>query len=589
MEFLKSFFTENAQLKLQKRKIGLDTRDIIYLTYSPLGIIAIATRNEIFLLTNDACIHLAAVKLENVKMYFVESKLWVWMEDLQVWNCRTFVKENQISCLEWCLLVIIKDYVVVGTINGSVNIYNSVGVLVKSLQSLQNPILDIKDGGDLLIVGQESLISCWDWKNWNKIKEITVAGLIGICVSLEKEKIAYISNDWITIHKIHESWLTKKPAVFSIQLKDFKNSFWIGSTLIVVESDKISAFEMKKELVLLAKIQVHVLWDAFLRMVGQEIHLLVFENLEILDLEYSNHEWKKLELKVPDYIFSKHAQDSKKSFCCSNDFFMGEMKVNKQEICGFLSSNKFYSHSRNRSWDLLAFYHDKVCEIWDPWSKEVLKVFDFSEYFVKTDVEKVVLSSKYLLVLGGPRVLVYRFVTSADIELSKRMEMDLERAMESLDNVVESALKEADNVKKILMDSKCKVDEDLQAILETPAAAVDTIAKPISPTNTFISDTSPETNSVYTVGNIITEIYNHNTTISGWHPVCRIVNDQIVNGIIVDFECDLIAFFSDDLEMKICRISNPMTFLSVSVQGKKSISHISFANLFLFNGNSVPL
>jgi hypothetical protein len=97
---------------------------------------------------------------------------------------------------------------------------------------------------------------------------------------------------------------------------------------------------------------------------------------------------------IPDFEFSKKAKESLKRFCGCGEFVRGEYSTEKIDISGFLSSNKYFSEAKKRSWDLLALYGDKRCEIWDPWTKKVLKVLDLTEYFKKTEIDSIILNAR---------------------------------------------------------------------------------------------------------------------------------------------------------------------------------------------------
>jgi hypothetical protein len=97
---------------------------------------------------------------------------------------------------------------------------------------------------------------------------------------------------------------------------------------------------------------------------------------------------------IPDFEFSKRAKESLKRFCGCGEFVRGEYSAKKTDISGFLSTNKYFSETKKRSWDLLALFRDKRCEIWDPWTKEVLKVLDFTEYVKKTEIDSIIFNSR---------------------------------------------------------------------------------------------------------------------------------------------------------------------------------------------------
>lgn len=198
-----------------------------------------------------------------------------------------------------------------------------------------------------------------------------------------------------------------------------------------------------------------------------------------------------------------------------------------------------------------------------------------------------------MLVIGGTGVVVYRFTSSVDIEMGRKMEQDLERAMASLDNVVDSALKEASNVKKLLNanDGKSLSEngdsaEDTRSEIPRPEIHQE---KPSSETMKTDQNASKAISADFDgVGSLFTETYGHNPVQAGWYPLFRIVTDKLIHSVAVDSHNDLIAISSEDREIKIGRMSNPGTLLSVDVSGQKSISLMSFSYVFLSNGELSP-
>jgi hypothetical protein len=198
-------------------------------------------------------------------------------------------------------------------------------------------------------------------------------------------------------------------------------------------------------------------------------------------------------------------------------------------------------------------------------------------------------------VIGGTSVVVYRFITSADLEMAKRIDQDLERAMASLDNVVDSALKEAENVKDLLAGPSTKPDSDLGQMQDSVTfTTIPQKQSEITQEEAMVSILNDDPNlseddktneqNVYTVGNIITEIYDCDDKFPGWYPSCKIVTDEVISNVILDLDSDLIAIHSNSHEIKLGRISDPRTFLSLDNQGQKAISLLSFAKLFLSTG-----
>lgn len=184
--------------------------------------------------------------------------------------------------------------------------------------------------------------------------------------------------------------------------------------------------------------------------------------------------------------------------------------------------------------------------------------------------------------------------------MEKKMEQDLERAMASLDNIVDSALKEAGNVKELLatsgdisttMDSNsAQVNADTQSSTSVKLASAqsEAINSSLNDDEKLSGKEHKNSHNFYTAGSIIVEMYDCNHKVPGWHPFCKIVTDQIISDVILDLDNDLIAFNSNNQEIKIGRISNPGTFLSVNIHGQKYISLMSFAKLFLSNGEISP-
>ena len=583
MEFLKSLFPIGHCLELEINRVqGIGIESGYLMTFEEsLGIILISD-SQLLLLTNDACTEFRVELSQNSILLCIKLKLWVWSGNHgRIWDLKTLKWDNiDILVNGACLLEKYKEMVIIGTENGQIHIYKANGILEKILEStISTRILDLKETGDLLIVGQESLISCWDLQSGNKVKEIATNGIFKICTCVEKDKIAGFSKDSITIYRLKESWMAKKSMNFKVEFKDLKQAFWIGSTLIIVESDKISAFDLKKELLLQAQIDVKVSGKVFLKTQDEEIHLLVPEKTGILNLVYYNQSWRKMDLKIPGIEFSKISSISQKVFTNSSEFLIGQVKPLKNENCSWLSSNKFYTPPKRKTWDLLAIYHDHLCEIWDPWLNQVVECLDFSNLFGKTAVDRIILNPRSLLVIGGPRILIYRFISSVDIDISMKMEAELEKAMESLDQVLDSALQQANNVQKMLQNTKLADIKPLKEQEETHLPD-----EPSIHSKTINLEISSEASGIYTRGNMIIENYGYNAVKPGWYPICSIINNDIINNVMIDFENDLIVIHSHDLQVEIGKTSNLGILTSLTVQGENSIAHFSFAKLFLSNG-----
>jgi hypothetical protein len=186
--------------------------------------------------------------------------------------------------------------------------------------------------------------------------------------------------------------------------------------------------------------------------------------------------------------------------------------------------------------------------------------------------------------------------------MAKRIDQDLERAMASLDNVVDSALKEAKNVKDLLAGPSAEQDADLVQVggsvtLETSPQIQSEFAQDeaihsglnddqLNDDPNLSEEDKKNDDNFYTVGSIIAEIYDSDQQSPGWYPLCKIVTHEIVNNVILDLDNDLIAILSNSHEIKVGRISDPRTFLSLENQGRKSISLLRFAKLFLSNGET---
>ena len=173
--------------------------------------------------------------------------------------------------------------------------------------------------------------------------------------------------------------------------------------------------------------------------------------------------------------------------------------------------------------------------------------------------------------MGGPRLLLYKFISSVDIKLSKQREEELNRLMCSLDDVVDSALGQASNMRNVLNDG-------IEFISESNALYETKLKEEKSGSDTILDcPKSEENDSFNIIGSMMVTLYNTSSNDAEWASVFSVINDNVIKNVIVEVDSDLIVLQVDDLEVNIGRLSTIGNFASQKIEGSQPIKHLNFA------------
>lgn len=294
---------------------------------------------------------------------------------------------------------------------------------------------------------------------------------------------------------------------------------------------------------------------------------LLLSDTQGVEAKLFRETWIDIELPSCAAFAARAPKSTLKVFGNGNDVTLLDMcesskeerKMGRQKPSLPLALNPYHAKDLVRSWDIMCLNFGKgELELWDVSGQRRLFTVNVDSYFTHTPIEHIHLdlADRTLVILGGPHLVLYRFFTTTDIQRVKNEQKEFESMIAGLDEVVESALKEADFVTGILKAKTGGADfeESEAVVVDSPhEQPVDSPLK--SPVQSATTEL-PSPTSVISNDGWLTEFPSSEMQSSGWGLSVHLAHTSALLTVVTDVRHDLMVLVSDSLCLDVTRLSS---------------------------------